>query len=42
VNAETFTAYRNTLRGITADNIDAVEEKLAELGIDGRGQVLRK
>ncbi len=40
VNADTFEAYKVTLGGINSSNIDQVEERLAELGIDGRGQVL--
>lgn len=40
VNADTFEAYKATLGGINSSNVDQVEEKLAELGIDGRGQML--
>ena len=32
--------YRDTLGGINSENINQVEEKLRNLGIDGRGQMV--
>ena len=37
VNTETFDSYRDALGGLNAKNKEVVEQKLSELGIDGRG-----
>lgn len=42
VDQRTFDEYRNTLGGLTASNREEVQEKLAALGIDGRGQVVAR
>ena len=41
VDDDVFKEYKSTLSGVTSRNIDTVEAKLAELGIDGRGSVLK-
>ena len=41
VNQETFESYRSALGGLNAKNKEVVEQKLSELGIDGRGHVLK-
>lgn len=40
IDDATFDQYRSTLSGVTSKNIDTVEAKLTELGIDGRGSLL--
>lgn len=40
VDQATFDAYRSTLGGLTAQNQAEVREKLANMGIDGRGSNL--